>query len=393
MVTRPHGAAAAAALPGSVPAPPGSPRRTVLGRPALRSRGRRARSGWRASATASALRTQVGVRQAGDAALLCQPSVPLLALGRNGGQGTALGPGPRPPPDSAPPSARGPQRGRSIKPAPRRRRRGGSACAFSARERRAERGRRRNRRGAWPRPAPRPSGSGRAHAGRGPRRGAGTWPPGLQSSRAGRLPGLRPSFSPRAARAAGPTARARLYGGGAARPQVGGPGAAARGAAEAGQAGRPASQAARAGGAGRGAAGAPWAARCPRPGRTLRRWAGPCSAFTCRPRVLVSGWGGLSGGGPHPSTRTQREWVRREVRGPPWGAERDLQAVPPGGAPADGGLVDPRGAAPVSAGRRLWAAGGGGRCGALRAERPRRSEAGAPFRLQVDVLLGDWGRG
>lgn len=66
------------------------------------------------------------------------------------------------------------------------------------------------------------------------------------------------------------------------------------------------------------------------------------------------------------------EWVRREVRGPPWGAERkDLQAVPPGGAPADGGLVDPRGAAPkVSAGRRLWAAGGGGGCGALRAKPP-----------------------
>ncbi|XDB58926.1 hypothetical protein AB1E18_012331 [Capra hircus] len=100
----------------------------------------------------------------------------------------------RPPPRSAPinPRAAPPAGG------------AGSACAFSAPERRAQaRAPPGDRRGAWPRRRGAARG-GRAHAGGGAH-GAGPAPGRLVCAprRAGG-PGLRPSFSPRAARAAGP---------------------------------------------------------------------------------------------------------------------------------------------------------------------------------------------
>lgn len=259
VVTRPHGAAPAAALPGSVPAPPGSPTadgpRTAppccsgaQGRarpwPGLRD-GHSADtpSGGRATQPfcANPPGTPPGARQerrARDA-----PSARGLARRR-----TQPPPSPRtrPPPRSAPinPRAAPPAGG------------AGSACAFSAPERRAQaRAPPGDRRGAWPRRRGAARG-GRAHAGGGAH-GAGPAPGRLVCAprRAGG-PGLRPSFSPRAARAAGPArscaplrgrrraAAGRWAGGGGAR-SGGGPGGP----------GARLPQAARAGGAGRGAAG------------------------------------------------------------------------------------------------------------------------------------------
>lgn len=105
-------------------------------------------------------------------------------------------------------------------------------------------------------------------------------------------------------------------------------------------------------------------------GGTLRCWAGPCSAFTCRPRVLVSGWGGLSGGGPPTPTRT-----RRGV-----GAEGGT------GATLGCGAEGPTGRAPWrSFGRR----GTGGPAGGRPEGECRPASVGGGWRGRVWSLVGE----
>lgn len=394
VVTRPHGAAAAAALPGSCRLP-GSPPADGHGRPRPARSGAQGRARpWRASATGT-LRTR---RPAGGRrSRLCQPSrYPSWRSAGTEGRGRALGRGPQSPAGLGPAErARGPQRGalHQARAAPARGR--GRAPARSQ-PASARRRRRRRRRPAWgvARPA-RGRGGGRAHRGRGPRRGAGTWPPGLRSS--GGWPAgwvATPCSRARPARPVPPLVRAPE--GGAARPQVewawcGG----ARCGGGAGRAGRPAPPGSAGGGgrAGRGTRpGAPWAARCPRPvglcvagqGRARRVHLPPQGVSVRMGRAF--GWRTS-----HPSTRTQR-WVRRGRYGGHPGVRSGRTCRPcPGGAPADGGLVDPRGAAPKVRCRPASVGGGWSRCGALRAKPPRRGEAGAPYRLRWTSCCGDWG--
>ena len=121
---------------------------------------------------------------------------------------------------------------------------------------------------------------------------------------------------------------------------------------------------------------ASWAARCQRPvglwvagqGRARRS---PAACGLCRPRVLVSGWEGFLGGVSPTPTRTEEEWVRREVPGATLGC----------------GAEGPTGRAPWrSSGRR---GGAGGSAGSRPEGECRPASVGDRWRGRVWSLVGE----
>lgn len=292
----------------------GSPRLAPGGRssdgPALPLRG----AGARSALAGPPRRALCGhaVRRAGDAALLCQPSrYPSWRSAGTEGKGRALSPGPRPPPDSAPAERAhaAPSAERSHQ-APRRAARGRGRKRLRVLSPRAQgAGAGAAGRPAWGVAAPGagPWGRARARGGRGPRRGAGTWPPGLRSSggrRAGSAPVLlsargprgrsRRSCAPLRGRRRAAAGRWAWCGGARCGGGPGGPGARLP-------------QAARAGGAGRGAAGVLRGRRVVR-GRWDSASLGRAVLGVHLPPQGVSVRMGRAFGWrtSHPSTRTQR---------------------------------------------------------------------------------------